>query len=97
VRLDARRLDLRREPLPWLGAEASPPGGAPVIVLANLLAPLLVTLAGAIATPPAELIAGGLLADQLDEAAESFATVGVCERARRVADGWGALWLGYPS
>ena len=66
-----------------------------MIVLANLLAPLLRDLAAAIEHPPAELIAGGLLAEQLDDAAAGFAALGMRERARRLADGWGALWLGY--
>jgi ribosomal protein L11 methyltransferase len=95
VQLDARRLDLRRELLPWVGGGAgAPPGGRPVIVLANLLAPLLLDLAGAIERPPAALIAGGLLAEQLDASAAAFAAAGLHERARRCEEGWGALLLG---
>jgi ribosomal protein L11 methyltransferase len=93
VTLRSERLDLRRDPIPWVGAgEPAPPR---VIVLANLLAPLLAELASSLAAPPAELIAGGLLADQLDDAAAAFEAVGMHERSRRLADGWGALRLGY--
>ncbi len=98
VPLETRRFDLRREPLPWLGpgAAADAPAERPVIVLANLLAPLLASLSLAIESPPAHLIAGGLLVEQLDESAAVFAANnGLCERARRCADGWGALLLGY--
>jgi ribosomal protein L11 methyltransferase len=95
VALATRRFDLRREPLPWAGTGEPAPPGRPVVVLANLLAPLLRDLSAAIATPPAALIAGGLLAEQLDEAAAGIAAaLGLSERARGVAEGWGALWLG---
>ncbi len=108
VSLQARRFDLRRETLPWLGAPAgerggsapagaaNPAAGRPVIVLANLLAPLLLDLCDALASPPAELIAGGLLVEQLDEIAAAFAVRhGLRERERRCGGEWGALWLGY--
>jgi ribosomal protein L11 methyltransferase len=89
-----RRFDLRREPLPWIGGGEPAPAGRPVVVLANLLAPLLRDLSAAILTAPAGLVAGGLLAEQLDEAAAQFAAaLGLRERARRVEEGWGALWL----
>jgi ribosomal protein L11 methyltransferase len=99
VAIETRRFDLRREPLPWLGPGAGErpeiPGAGPVIVLANLLAPLLATLSRAIERPPSHLIAGGLLVEQLDESAAVFAANnGLCERARRCAEGWGALLLG---
>jgi ribosomal protein L11 methyltransferase len=94
VELATRRFDLRREPLPWVGDGEPAPPGRPVIVLANLLAPLLRDLGAAIATAPVGLVAGGLLVEQLDEAAAGFATaLDMRERTRRVADGWGALWL----
>ncbi len=92
VTLRSERLDLRREEIPWVGT--GEPAPARVIVLANLLAPLLAELASSLAAPPAELIAGGLLADQLDDAAAAFEAVGMHERSRRLADGWGALRLG---
>ena len=67
----------------------------PVLVLANLLAPLLLDLCDALAAPPGELIAGGLLIDQLDEIAAAFAARhGLRERERRQSGEWGALWLG---
>ena len=70
VTLRSERLDLRRDPIPWVGAGAPAPGR--VIVLANLLAPLLAELAASLTAPPAEMIAGGLLAEQLDDAAAAF-------------------------
>ncbi len=84
VALDARRLDLRREPLP----------AAPTVV-ANLLGPLLVELARRLPQPPPRaLIAGGLLLEQVDAVAEEFALVhGLVERERREAGDWGALLL----
>jgi ribosomal protein L11 methyltransferase len=91
VGLRSERFDLRRDPLPWAGA--GEPAPRRVIVLANLLAPLLAALAGSLTAPPAELIAGGLLAEQLDDTAAAFAAAGLHERARRLADGWGALRL----
>jgi ribosomal protein L11 methylase PrmA len=62
-------------------------------VLANLLAPLLRDLAGQIEHPPGELIAGGLLAEQLDDTAAAFQASGLRERSRVLAEGWGALRL----
>jgi ribosomal protein L11 methyltransferase len=92
VALRSERFDLRRDPLPWVGA--GEPAQGSVIVLANLLAPLLRELAARIERPPVELIAGGLLAEQLDDAARAFEAVGLHERSRVLADGWGALRLG---
>jgi ribosomal protein L11 methyltransferase len=95
VSLQARRFDLRRETMPWLGASAETGADRPVIALANLLAPLLLDLCDALASPPDELVAGGLLAEQLDEIAAAFsARHRMHERARRVEGEWGALWLG---
>ena len=101
VSLEARRFDLRRETMPWLGAaetaetDRNATGERPVIVLANLLAPLLLDLCDALTAPPDELIAGGLLIDQLDEIAAAFAARhGLRERERRQDGEWGALWLG---
>ena len=92
VVLDVQRIDLRNQPLPWLGTSSS---DAPVpIVLANLLRPLLIELAAAMARAPAHLVAGGLLAAELDEiAAVMDAHHSLRVRARRERDGWGALWL----
>jgi ribosomal protein L11 methyltransferase len=96
VTIETRLFDLRREPLPWLGPGAGHQAGRGVIVLANLLAPLLLELCDALVLPPSELIAGGLLVEQLDETAGAFAERhGLRERARRAGEEWGALWLGY--
>lgn len=95
VRIEARRFDLRREALPPVDGKPAP------IVLANLLRPLLLDLAGAmastrgpIASVPLDLIAGGLLREQADEIALAFAMrLGLRERARRERGEWAALWL----
>jgi ribosomal protein L11 methyltransferase len=71
------------------------------VVLANLLRPLLLELAGTMSvwSPPAppeqlELIASGLLREQTDEVARAFATrLGLRERVRRERGEWAALWL----
>jgi ribosomal protein L11 methyltransferase len=96
VELQTMHWDLRREPLPWIGpdAEQSAPCPAGTLVLANLLRPLLIELCGAIERPPAALIAGGLLREELDEIAGAFAAEHrLLERARRCEGEWGALWL----
>jgi ribosomal protein L11 methyltransferase len=93
VALDVRHFDLRAAPLPLPpSARAPAPGG--VVVLANLLAPLLCTLAEALPLAPAHLIAGGLLHDQVDDIARVFAQHhSMGERARRARGEWSALWL----
>ncbi len=85
VALEARAGDLRREPMP----------AAPT-VLANLLRPLLLDYASALAAPgdpPATLIASGLLVHEADEVASAFAAVGLRERERRERGEWAALLL----
>jgi ribosomal protein L11 methyltransferase len=92
VEVEVRRFDLRAEPLPWIADEDAPPG--PLVVLANLLRPLLLELAGSIAAAPAQLIASGLLRAEADEVAAAFAErLGLHERARRESGEWAALWL----
>jgi ribosomal protein L11 methyltransferase len=76
------RVDLRREPGPW----------APTVV-ANLVLGLLLDVAAAMERPPERLIASGLLAGEVDEAAAAFARRGLAQRARRDADGWSAILL----
>ena len=96
VNLTSRRLDLRADPLPWLGPGTAPEDPSPreTVVLANLLRPLLIDLAATIERPPAALIAGGLLTGELDEVAASFAErTGLRELHRRSEGDWGALWL----
>ena len=83
VEVEARRWDLRTDPVP----------GAPVM-LANLVRPLLLTLAERMTSPPGVLIASGLLAHEADEVAAAFARRhGLHERDRREAEGWAALLL----
>ncbi len=90
--VDARRFDLREEPLPWLGGDDAPTG--PIVVLANLLRPLLLDLARTISTPPAQLLASGLLVEQVDEVAAAFGErLGMRERRRLQSGEWAAVWL----
>jgi ribosomal protein L11 methyltransferase len=84
VALEARRVDLRTDPLP----------AAPT-VLANLLRPLLLILAERLPDPPpSTLIASGLLPEEADEVAAAFAARGLDERARRMERDWAALAVG---
>ena len=88
VVLETRRLDLRSERLP------DPAPGAPARLLtANLLRPLLLALAAAMAGAPEHLIAGGLLTHEADEVAQAFAALGMREHARLAEGEWAALWL----
>jgi ribosomal protein L11 methyltransferase len=83
VEVEARRWDLRAEPVPV----------APVM-LANLVRPLLLTLAERMTEPPQVLVAGGLLDHEAGEVALAFARAhGLRERDRREAEGWAALRL----
>jgi ribosomal protein L11 methyltransferase len=89
VAVQAHLFDLRSQPLP-LG-EA---GAARTLVLANLLRPLLLEMAGAMAEPPAHLIASGLLREEADEIARVYAErLNLRERDRRTRGDWAALWL----
>jgi ribosomal protein L11 methyltransferase len=83
VAVTAAACDLRREPGPW----------APTVV-ANLVLPLLRSVAAVMERPPERLIASGLLVEEVDEAAAAFARHGLELRARRDADGWSAILLG---
>lgn len=105
-RLDIRSAPLAF-PTPSAASDASAAGAAGtsgsasaagaaggVVVLANLLAPLLEGLSGALPSAPAHLIAGGLLHDQVDDVARAFAQrAGLREYARRQRGEWSALWL----
>ncbi|HEX4483303.1 MAG TPA: 50S ribosomal protein L11 methyltransferase [Solirubrobacteraceae bacterium] len=96
VAIEARRFDLRAEPLPWLGRSDAPAG--PIVVLANLLLPLLLELARTVASPPAQLLASGLLVEQVDEVVEAFGErLGLHERRRVRSGEWAAVWLLAPS
>jgi ribosomal protein L11 methyltransferase len=85
VAIDVRRHDLLRD---------GPAPSAPT-VLANLLRPLLLRIAddGFAGPLPGVLIASGLLADEGDEVAASFAPRGLIEAARRRDGEWIALLL----
>lgn len=95
VQIEARRFDLRRDQLPEVDGVSAP------IVLANLLRPLLLELADTmpVLSPTAspahlDLIASGLLCEQVDEVAQAFARrLGLRERVRRERGEWAALWL----
>jgi ribosomal protein L11 methyltransferase len=76
------RLDLRREPGPW----------APTVT-ANLVRPILLDVAAVMDRPPEQLIASGLLAEEVDETAAAFARHDLALRARRDGDGWSAILL----
>ena len=88
VSVEVELVDVRR------GGLRVPGGG---VVLANLLRPLLLTLAAGMegsGPPPRHLIAGGMLAGEVDEVAEAFARrAGLVERERRTRGEWAALWL----
>jgi ribosomal protein L11 methyltransferase len=89
VEVPARLFDLRSQPLPL--SVLGPPGE--LVVFANLLRPLLLELAAAVAEPPAHLIASGLLREEADEIARAYARLGLSERRRRERGDWAALWL----
>ncbi|HEX3390978.1 MAG TPA: 50S ribosomal protein L11 methyltransferase [Solirubrobacteraceae bacterium] len=85
VVMKVRRHDLR-----------SPTPSAPV-VLANLLRPLLLDLLERIESPPAHVIASGLLREEADQIAGAYAArFSLRERERRERGEWAALWLERP-
>jgi ribosomal protein L11 methyltransferase len=95
VAIEVRRFDLRAQALPWLGAADGP--AEPIVVVANLLRPLLLDLAREMPRAPSQLLAGGLLTDQVDEVVGAFGErLGLRERERRVSGEWGAVWLSAP-
>ncbi len=88
VELQARRHDLRVDPVP-----------AADTVAANLLGPLLRAWAARLAGPgggavPGRLIASGLLTHEAGGVAEAFGAVGLREDVRRTRGDWAALLLG---
>jgi ribosomal protein L11 methyltransferase len=92
VDVEVRRFDLRSQPLPWIGAGERPPGS--LVVVANLLRPLLLELEPKIVRPPAHLLAGGLLREEVDEIAPAFAErLGLRELQRRESGEWAAVWM----
>lgn len=83
VAVEARQRDIRRDPVPT----------APTVT-ANLVAPLLIELAGAMTDPPGQLIASGLAHDQADAVAVAFADRhGMREHDRRREGEWTAVLL----
>jgi ribosomal protein L11 methyltransferase len=87
VGLDARRYDLRRDPV-----EVSV---APTVT-ANLLAPLLITWAdrlGEAGELPERVVASGLLEFEADQLADAFGDLGLREADRLTRGGWAALIL----
>ncbi len=104
VAIETRRFDLRAEPLPRVDHTGSPSwvdddpglgrlGTEPQIVLANLLRPLLLELARTMPASPRDLLASGLLAEEIDEVVAAFARLGLRERERRHGGEWAAVWL----
>jgi ribosomal protein L11 methyltransferase len=92
VAIEVRRLDLCRQPLPWIDGSCAPAGS--IVVVANLLRPLLLELARVLPSAPTQLIAGGLLKSEADEVAGAFAEgLGLHERERRASGEWAAVRL----
>jgi ribosomal protein L11 methyltransferase len=92
VQIAVARVDLRTQPVPWPDGPDGRP--VPTIVLANLLRPLLLELARTMPRPPAHLLAGGLLREQVDETVAAFGDrFGLRERTRRQSGEWAAVWL----
>ena len=87
VRLEVERYDLRRDPVERSVAPT---------VMANLLAPLLITWAERLrpaAERPQTVIASGLLGGECDRVAEAFASLGLDEAQRLARGEWAALVL----
>jgi ribosomal protein L11 methyltransferase len=82
VEIAVSRCDLRAGPGPW----------APT-VLANLVRPLFMELAGHLGPAPQRLPASGLLAGEVPDVAAALAAHGLRERDRREGDGWAAVLL----
>ncbi len=87
--VEIRRLDLRVSPIPMPGGTQSP-----TVLVANLLRPLLLELAGALSSAPAHMLAGGLLKGEVQEVVYAYAErFGMRERERRESGDWAAVWL----
>jgi ribosomal protein L11 methyltransferase len=95
VDIEVRRFELRAQTLPRMEAIGGSTGS--MVVVANLLRPLLLELARTMPCAPAQLLAGGLLKDEVDEIACAFADrFGLRERERRESGEWAAVWLAAP-
>jgi hypothetical protein len=62
-------------------------------VLANLIRPLLLEVAGVMTRVPDRLLASGLQPDEVDEVVAAFARHGLREARRREGGGWAAVEL----
>jgi ribosomal protein L11 methyltransferase len=80
--IEVTRVDLRSDRGPW----------APTVV-ANLVRPLLLDVAGVMTRAPETLIVSGLLREEGDEVAAAFGRHGLREAARRAGGEWCALRL----
>jgi ribosomal protein L11 methylase PrmA len=79
--------------MPWPAADDQP-SRRQLVVVANLLRPLLMELASTMRSAPAHLLAGGLLAREVDEVVEAFGRrLKLHERERRESGEWAAVWL----
>jgi ribosomal protein L11 methyltransferase len=88
VEVGVRGLDLRSEPLPRIADVERE------VLVANLLRPLLLDLARSMPSAPRHLLAGGLLAHEVDEVVDAFGgRLGLRERERRHGGEWAAVWL----
>jgi ribosomal protein L11 methyltransferase len=105
VSVEVERFDLRLQRLPRPSAPAAGPNRAPAarsraalapagVVLANLLLPLLLELSRTMEEAPSELVASGLLGEQVDEVVDAFAARFRLRERRRLHSGeWAAVWL----
>jgi ribosomal protein L11 methyltransferase len=83
VQVDARRFDLREQPVPHGGG----------LVVANVLAGPLIAWAAAAGRLPDELIVSGVLTAEADRVAAAFAARGLGQRERHEQGEWTALAL----
>lgn len=83
VQIDARRFDLREQPVEHRGG----------LVVANVLAGPLIAWAAADGPLPDELILSGVLTEETDRVADAFGARGLKERERRQQGEWTALAL----
>ena len=92
VEVEVRHFDLRAQKLPWIGAGEDPAGQ--VVMVANLLRPLLLELAETMPCPPAHLLAGGLLREEVEEVSAAFGDrLGLRTQEVRQSGEWAAVWL----
>ena len=84
VEVEVSRLDLRTDPVP-----------CPEVLVANILAPVLVTLAERMGDRrPPMVVLSGILDEQADDVLAVWQALGYEQEQRRSAEGWTALLLG---